>query len=107
MTQWIRWWGLGVFAVVAALWILCIDWVIENSIEFAGTQAVGAKVELDSAELSLSDGTLTLNRLQVTNPDQPMQNLFEAGRIHSQVDLLALLRRQFISDDARIDHLNL
>jgi uncharacterized protein (TIGR03545 family) len=107
MTQWIRWWGLGVFAVVAALWILCIDWVIESSIEFAGTQAVGAKVELDSAELSLSDGTLTLSRLQVTNPDQPMQNLFEAGRIHSQVDLLALLRRQFISDDARIDDLNL
>ncbi|MBB3048773.1 uncharacterized protein (TIGR03545 family) [Litorivivens lipolytica] len=107
MKEWIRWWGLGVFAVVAALWILCIDWVIESSIEFAGTQAVGAKVELDSAELSLSDGTLTLNRLQVTNPDKPMQNLFEAERIHSQVDLLMLLRRQFISDEATIDGLNL
>ncbi len=107
MTKWIRWWGLGVFTGIVVLWMLSIDWIIENSIEFAGTQAVGAKVELDSATLSLRDGTLELSHLQVTNPDQPMQNLFEAARIHSQVDLYALLRRQFISDDARIEGLNL
>ena len=107
MKQWIRWWGLGVFAAIAALWILCIDWVVENSIEFAGTQAVGAKVELDSAELSFSKGVLTLNRLQVTNPDQPMQNLFESARIHLSLDTLALLRRQFISEEAEIEGLQL
>ncbi|HCS27583.1 MAG TPA: hypothetical protein DIW43_09010 [Spongiibacteraceae bacterium] len=107
MKQWIRWWGLGVFVAIAALWILCIDWVVENSIEFAGTQAVGAKVELDSAELSFSKGVLTLNRLQVTNPDQPMQNLFESARIHLSLDTLALFRRQFISDEADIEGLQL
>lgn len=107
MTQWIRWWGLGVFVAIAALWILCIDWVVESSIEFAGTQAVGAKVELDSAELSFAKGVLTLNGLQVTNPDQPMQNLFESARIHMSLDMLALLRRQFISEEASIEGLEL
>lgn len=107
MTQWIRWWGLGVFVAIAALWILCIDWVVESSIEFAGTQAVGAKVELDSAELSFAKGVLTLNGLQVTNPDQPMQNLFESARIHMSLDILALLRRQFISEEASIEGLEL
>lgn len=107
MKQWIRWWGLGVFVVIAALWVLCIDWVVESSIEFAGTQAVGAKVELDSAELSFSKGVLTLNRLQVTNPDQPMQNLFESARIHLSLDTLALFRRQFISEEATVEGLQL
>lgn len=107
MTQWIRWWGLGVFVAIAALWILCIDWVVESSIEFAGTQAVGAKVELDSAELSFAKGVLTLNGLQVTNPDQPMQNLLESARIHMSLDTLALLRRQFISEEASIEGLEL
>ncbi len=107
MTQWIRWWGLGAFAAIAALWLLCLDWIVENSIEFAGTQAVGAKVELDSAELSFAKGQLTLSGLQVTNPDQPMQNLFESSRIHMNLDTFALLRRQFISDEATIDGLKL
>ncbi|MFT5574970.1 MAG: hypothetical protein ACI89D_000482 [Bermanella sp.] len=107
MTQWIRWWGLSVFIAIAGLWVLCIDWVLENSIEFAGTQTVGAKVELDSAELSLANGVLTINRLQVTNPDQPMQNLFETARIHLSLDTWALLRRQFISETAEIEGLQL
>lgn len=107
MTQWIRWWGLGVFVAIMALWVLCIDWFVETSIEFAGTQAVGARVELDSAELSFAKGVLTLNRLQVTNPDQPMQNLFESERIHLSLDTFALLRRQFISEEASVEGLQL
>ncbi len=107
MTQWIRWWGLGAFVAIAALWVLCIDWILENSIEFAGTQAVGAKVELDSVDFAIAEGVITLNRLQVTNPDKPMQNLFESSRIHLSVDTFALLRRQFISEKAEIEGLEL
>lgn len=102
-----RWWGLALFAALAALWWLCIDLVIEKTIEFAGTQAVGARVELSSAELQLSPTRLTLSGLQVTNPDEPMQNLFESKQIALALDGLSLLRRQFIAEEMAVTGLQL
>ena len=105
MSQWIRWWGLGVFAaIVLVLWLLTNP-LIEWSIEFAGTQAVGAKVELNSVDLGLNPVTLKLNRLQVTNPNEPMRNITEAGRIEMALDGYALMRRQFIAETMAVEGL--
>ncbi len=99
MHKWIRWWGLGLFAAITALCWLFTDVIVEKTIEFTGTQIVGAKVELDSAELSLSPAGLTLSGLQVTNPEEPMQNLLQSERIAFALDGIALLRRQFIAEE--------
>lgn len=105
MSQWIRWWGLGLFlAIVLLLW-LGTNPLIQWSIESAGTQAVGAKVELDSVDLDLNPVTLELNRLQVTNPEAPMHNIVEAGRIELSLDGYALLRRQFIAENMAVEKL--
>jgi uncharacterized protein (TIGR03545 family) len=98
MTQWIRWWGLGFFAVICLGWWLSIDWVVENAIETFGTEAMEAKVELDNAELNLSPLSIVLRGLQVTDPEQPMQNLFVADHIELSLDSLMLLRRKVISE---------
>ena len=70
--KWIRWWGLGAFVVIAAIlgcvWIFLVDGWVKYLIEEAGTEAVGAKVELDAADLTLFPAGLKLARLQVTNP---------------------------------------
>lgn len=67
MSKWIRWPGLIAFMAVVALfagiWFLVIDGVIERAIETAGTKAVGAKVELASADLHLFPLGLTLSGL--------------------------------------------
>ncbi|TDT41479.1 uncharacterized protein (TIGR03545 family) [Halospina denitrificans] len=105
MTQWIRWWGLGVFAAIILVLWLVTNPLIEWSIEFAGTQAVGAKVELDSVDLGLNPVTLKLNRLQVTNPNEPMRNITEAGRIEMALDGYALMRRQFIAETMAVEGL--
>ena len=72
MAKWIRWWGLGAFVVVAAIlvgvWVFLVDGWVKILIEDGGTDAVGAKVELDAADLSLFPAGLTLTRLQVTDP---------------------------------------
>lgn len=105
MSQWIRWWGLGLFlAIVLLLW-LGTNPLIQWSIESAGTQAVGAKVELDSVDLDLNPVTLELNRLQVTNPKAPMRNIMEAGRIEMSLDGYALLRRQFVAENMAVEKL--
>ena len=57
MTKWIRWWGLGTFvvltAIIGVLWIFFVDGWVKRLIEDVGTEAVGARVELGHADLSL------------------------------------------------------
>jgi len=105
MSKWIRWWGLGLFVVlVLAIW-LATNPLIKRSIEFVGTQAVGAKVELDSVNFRWSGPALELSRLQVTDPNAPMTNMLDAGRIEFALDGFALLRRQFIADTMAVENL--
>ncbi len=107
MKRWIRLHGLGIFLIVviifAAIWLLVIDDVVEGVIEKAGTAKLGAKVELDSADLSLFPAGLALSRLQVTNPDEPMKNAVEIAKIQVSLDILNLFRRKIIIDDMILD----
>ncbi|MFQ5991986.1 MAG: TIGR03545 family protein [Nitrospiraceae bacterium] len=107
MTKWVRWWGVGAFFVVigavAVLWFLFIDGIVERMIESQATQVVGAKVELDSADLSLVPAGLTLMRLQVTNPDKPMTNAVDVAHIALGLDGLQLLRRKVIIEEMKVD----
>ncbi|MCH7616157.1 MAG: AsmA family protein [Nitrospinae bacterium] len=103
----IRWWGLGIFVVLVAaiglLWLLVVDGLVKAKIEEEGTAAVGAKVELDAADLTLFPTGLTLTRLQVTNPDEPMTNLVEIARLTMNLDGLQLLGRKVIIDEMQVD----
>ncbi len=105
--RWIRWPGVIAFAVVtvllAAVWWLLVDGMIECAIERAGTQAVGAKVELAAADLTLIPLGLTLTGLQVTDPDAPMTNAVEISRISFLMDGLNLLRRKIIINEMTVD----
>jgi uncharacterized protein (TIGR03545 family) len=111
MTKWIRWWGLGAFIVVAAIlgcvWIFLVDGWVEYVIEEAGTEAVGAKVELDAADLSLFPAGLTLSRLQVTDPNAPMTNAVEMARVTMGLDGLNLLRRKVIVEEMALEGVRL
>ena len=106
MTKWIRGWGLGAFLVVAAIlvcvWIFLVDGWVRYLIEEAGTEAVGAKVELDAADLSLFPAGLTLSRLQVTNPKAPMTNAVEMAKVTMGLDGLHLLRRKVIVEEMAV-----
>ncbi|HEY4706654.1 MAG TPA: TIGR03545 family protein [Thermodesulfobacteriota bacterium] len=109
--RWIRWRGLLAFlaitAVLLVFWFLFIDSFIERRIEKAGTSIVGAKVELDGADLTLFPLGLTLTGLQVTNPDAPMRNIFEAGRISFLMDGVHLIRKKYIIEDMAIEGVRL
>ena len=92
-----------VTAIVSVFWFLIIDRVIEHYIEKAGTSMVGAKVELDKADLSLFPLGLTLTRLQVTDPSSPMRNALEAGRIAFLMDGVNLLLSKVTIDEMSVE----
>ncbi len=107
MSKWIRLWGLGAFVVVAAIlvgvWFVFVDGWVKCLIEDAGTEAVGAKVELDAADLSLFPAGLALSRLQVTDPKEPMNNAVEIAKVTMGLDGLNLLRRKIIVDEMAVE----
>ena len=111
MAKWIRWWGLGAFVVIAAIlgcaWFFLVDGWVKYLIEEAGTEAVGAKVELDAADLTLFPAGLTLSRLQVTNPKTPMTNAVEMAKVTMGLDGLNLLRHKVIVEEMALEGVRL
>ena len=100
MKKWLRWQGVVVFlvlgAVIAIVWLFLVDRMVKAGIEKAGTRAVGARVELASADFSLFPLGLDLEKLQVTNPDAPMTNIVDVGHISLLLEAEHLLRKKII-----------
>lgn len=95
--------GLGVIVLVAIIALLMIDGIIEKNVEKYGTQAVGARVDLAGADLSLFPLGVTLTGLEVTNPDSPMENAVKAATIKFTLDAMPLLEKKVIIDDMTMD----
>jgi len=111
MTRWIRWKGLAAFLAVVTLiglvWVLLVDTAVRRTIEVVGTRAVGARVELAQADLTLFPTGLELRGLAVTNPDEPMRNAVEIGRIRMDLDPGQLIRRKIIVNEVALEGLRL
>ncbi len=80
-----------------------IDRWIEAGLEYAGEDAVGARVEIDGLSLSLSPLGLTFSKLQVANPDNPWSNLFETGPVRFTMDAGQLLRGKYIIETMEVN----
>jgi uncharacterized protein (TIGR03545 family) len=110
-SRFVRWQGLLIFFVLCALaagfWLLFVNRFAERTIEKTGTAVVGAKVELDKADVSLSPLGLTLLGLKVTNPDAPMTNAVEVGRIVFHMDGPNALRRKVIIEEMSVEDVRL
>jgi uncharacterized protein (TIGR03545 family) len=90
---------LGVFlALVAVAWVLLLDVMVEQGLERTGSVLVGARVDLEDADVRVGDGSVVLRGLQVTNPDRPMANLLEADEIVVDFRLTPLLERKVLID---------
>lgn len=81
---------LILIVLAVALWVLpspLIKWAIENP----GSQAVGAKVDVDDVDFSWFPTSLSLTGLAVANPSQPMTNAVEFQRITTVVNVMELI----------------
>lgn len=95
--------GLAVVLVLfGILAYLLSDRFIERGLEQAGQSVVGAKVEIDNLEFSLLGLSISLDRLQVTNPNDTWKNLFETGKVSFDMELAPLARKKIIINDVTV-----
>ncbi|OGW35110.1 MAG: hypothetical protein A2X58_08820 [Nitrospirae bacterium GWC2_56_14] len=103
MKKWIRWQGLIAFVMVVCsvvvLWLFFLDGLVKRMVEQVGTSLAGAEVDLAAADVKLFLLGITLNGLQVTNPEEPALNSLECARIAFSLDSLNLLRGKVIVNE--------
>ena len=100
--KYIRWKALLPLSVLLGLMVVWgvffADWTLKLAVEKGGTAAVGAKVELADAKLGILAGNVTLEGLQVTNPNAPMTNLVEVEALVFDVGILPALEKKVVID---------
>jgi len=103
------------FEAIIPVFVLCLitfiyfsyyfDRHLKSIVEYVGTQANGAEVNVDSVNTSFIRGSFDMNRLQVTDKNKPTHNLLEIGNMHFQYLWNALLRMKFVVEDASINNI--
>ncbi|HET8770977.1 MAG TPA: TIGR03545 family protein [Gemmatimonadaceae bacterium] len=106
VTGYVRWKALlplsVTLLVIVTLFVLFADSLLRRGVETSGTHIVGARVDLREADLDLSDGSISMRGLAVTNPGAPMTNLFEAEELQLDMRMLPLLESKIILDTVRV-----
>ncbi|MEP2650517.1 MAG: TIGR03545 family protein [Paraglaciecola sp.] len=102
----IRWPGLAAFFVVVglltAISILFLDFWIKLAAEKTLGLANHAEVNIESVEHTFSPFSITLNRVQMTDPNAPDTNQLETQSVTAAIDLPPLLLRKLIVDDLKV-----
>ncbi len=91
-----------VLLTMALIWYMVADRVVESSVEDTGADLVGAKVDVQSADLRLGEGKVSLTGLAVANPNSPMQNLFEAEEVVADVRMKPLLTKKLVIEQIAV-----
>lgn len=106
---WIRWSGFLVFAAVIAVVVglsyLGVTVFLKNQLETYGSKAWGAKIDIGSLDIGLFPIRVGLNQLDVTDPDHPMKNMVEIGRMGASLNFYHWVAGRTVIEDLRVQGL--
>lgn len=102
----IRWEAIVPFTIVVALiWVyfaLFFDGHVRRALEFAGTYANGAEVNVGAVKTSFFNASLDILNVEVTDPEEPQKNRVQIGTIRWKMLWDALLRGKVAVNDASV-----
>ena len=97
-----RWWGIVAFIVIVVLIsgfnLLFLDGIIKRFIEDRASLAAGARVDIGDLEFKIFGLSLDIHDLQVANPDRPMRNALQVGRLTFDLGAAPLLKKKVVID---------
>ena len=96
-----------IITLILLFWWLLADWLLKQGVERSGSALLQTQVELKSARLQLSPLGFELNGLQITHPDNPMQNIVSAATVSGYLQFMPLLMGQIIITELKADALQL
>ncbi|MBW2941260.1 TIGR03545 family protein [Zhongshania aquimaris] len=100
--------GIVILLVVAVIGVVfALEPIAKFVIESEGSKQVGARVDVDSVDISFYPTHVALNGLTVANPQEPMRNLLQSEKVSADVDAKALLKMQVIADQVVLSGLQM
>jgi uncharacterized protein (TIGR03545 family) len=96
-----------VVGLIATVSILFMDYWIKLAAEKSLAEMTGAEVNIGSVEHTFSPFGITLNRIQLTDPQAPQTNQLEAQTVTAKIDLAPMLLRKLIIDNLTISGVQL
>lgn len=101
-----RWQAIAPLSLLLAIlgvgWLLFLDTLVERAIEDLGAEILGAKFDIESADVNLAAGRVRLSGLAAANPDSPMRNLYEADEFVADVRMVPLLKKKVVIQEAAL-----
>ncbi len=91
-----------IILVIAGYFKLFFDYNLKKGLEFAGTHANGAEVDIASVRTSFFDASMQIEGIQVTDIENPSMNKIKIGAIKWQMLWDALLRGKIVIHEASI-----
>ncbi|HJQ67007.1 MAG TPA: hypothetical protein VJ816_11540, partial [Gemmatimonadales bacterium] len=85
-------------ALVVLAWLLFADRVGRIAVQRGGTTVLGARVDVRSLHISLTQGSVTIAGLVAASPFDSMKNLVEAEQIVADLDVLPLFEKKVAID---------
>lgn len=102
----IRWEAVIPFTIfvliVWAYFFFFFDTHLRHGLEYVGTQVNGAEVNIGRLKTSFWNASLEMDKIQVTDLDQPAKNKVQIGKVRWKMLWDALLRGKVAIDDASI-----
>jgi uncharacterized protein (TIGR03545 family) len=97
-----RWWGIVAFVVIvgfiAGFNLLFLDGIIKRFIEDRASLTAGARVDIGDLEFKIFGLSMDIRDLQVANPDHPMRNALQVGRLTFDLGAAPLLKKKVVID---------
>lgn len=82
-----------------------LDKIVENNLEEAGEEIIGAKVEIDNLRISFIPVGIEWDAMRIANPNSTWENLFETKKVKFQMDANQLLRSKYIIETIEVHNL--
>ena len=99
----IRWGGLISFVVIVAALVagvlLFAEPVAKNILESQLTELNKAKVDVGKVNIDYSSFSVSVSNIHVTDPEQPMVNMFEIGNANFAISFADLFFKKIIIND--------
>ena len=101
-----RWRAIGVVvlvvAIVAVLYTLFLDRVVESTLEESATELLGTAVEVNGLEIHTRETAVDIGGFSIADPFDRMRNLVEAGRIRVALAPRPLVERKIVVEHVEI-----
>jgi uncharacterized protein (TIGR03545 family) len=96
-----------IIGLIAAISVVFMDYWMKLLAEKSLAKTTGAEVNITSVEHTFSPFGITLNHIQLTDPQAPHTNQLEAQSVSAKIDLAPLLLRKLIIDSLIISGVQL